>query len=158
MDGFTLIEILVAVMIFGVIMLTVFSSFRSFMLSDYFVKTSLDQADIVRNFTARSAADIKSIRISLEPEYKKPEFDTPPDRFRFYGDENFLAGHVFSRLRFVSLAHIAFGNDPKNRLPPRLSIMSATIRIRPLTFADQTQQESLPMLIISPVILCFSPI
>ncbi len=113
MHGFTLIEIMVSLMIFGIIMLTVFSAFRSFMLSDHIVKTSLGQSDTLRAFTCRVAADLKLIRILLAPEYKKPEFDSRPDRFRFHGDESVLAGHVFSRLRFVSLAHIAFGNDPR---------------------------------------------
>lgn len=111
--GFTLVEILVAVVVFGVLMLTVFSSFRSFIISHGVVKSSLAKADKMRDLTVRIVSDLQSLRISLPPEYGKPDFDSPSDRFRFSGDEISVSGSVFSRLRFVSLAHISSGGDPR---------------------------------------------
>ncbi|MBF0228428.1 MAG: type II secretion system protein [Desulfamplus sp.] len=143
--GFTLFEILVAVMIFGIIMLTIFSSFRSFIKSSYFIKDKIAASEVIASITNVMVRDFISLRISLPPEYsKKLSADStssnsgnftdstsvngnlsstsdsiPPsslfdnsddkDKFRFFGDETAVEGEIFSRVRFASLAHIAFG-------------------------------------------------
>lgn len=140
-SAFTLLEILVAVMIFGIIMLTVFSSFRSFMTSSYMIKRDMAASEITTSVADIMVRDLLSLRISLPPEYSgdvsgeigsasgkrasgatipdsKPPFsgfaeDDGRDKFRFSGDETVLEGDIFSRLRFASLAHISFGSDAR---------------------------------------------
>ncbi|MBF0573969.1 MAG: type II secretion system protein, partial [Desulfamplus sp.] len=139
--GFTLFEILVAVMIFGIIMLTIFSSFRSFVKSSYFIKDNITASEIIGSISNVVVKDFISLRISLPPEYSKKLssdsthstssnftdsnsangkldsisssslFDNSDDKdkFRFFGDETAVEGEMFSRVRFASLAHIAFG-------------------------------------------------
>ncbi|MBF0376647.1 MAG: type II secretion system protein [Desulfamplus sp.] len=143
--GFTLFEILVAVMIFGIIMLTIFSSFRSFIKSSYFIKDKIAASEVIASISNVVVRDFISLRISLPPEYSKklssnstsstsgdfknstsvngtsdstsdsisPSslFDNSDDKdkFRFFGDETTIEGELFSRVRFASLAHVAFG-------------------------------------------------
>ncbi|MEA1969662.1 MAG: type II secretion system protein [Thermodesulfobacteriota bacterium] len=105
-SGFTLVEILVAVMIFGILMTTLFSSFKSFILSSNMVKNNINHAVEVRNSLKRVVKDIESLYISMPPRYKKAEFDSVPDPFRFFCDEININGILFSRLRFASNEHI----------------------------------------------------
>lgn len=117
--AFTLLEILVAVMIFGIIMLTVFSSFRSFMVSAQMIKNSMIASRICSVISSVMERDFLSLRIALPPEYSKSvsgstDYDDK-DSFRFTGDETTDRGNIFSRVRFTSLFHIDFGNYGNQR-------------------------------------------
>ncbi|MBF0390560.1 MAG: type II secretion system protein [Desulfamplus sp.] len=113
--GFTLFEILVAVMIFGVIMLTIFSSFRSFILSSQMIKTNIAASEVAESLSNIIFRDMLSLRVSLKEERSRQNSasSAPNDRdkFRFSGDETAQGTESFSRLRFASLAHIPFGKE-----------------------------------------------
>lgn len=116
-SAFTLLEILVAVVIFGIIMLTIFASFRSFMVSAAMIKDEMRASETESAITNLMVRDFLSLRIALAPEYSRPVSDSKDetDIFRFTGEETTEVGNIFSRLRFVSLSHIAFGEDgPKS--------------------------------------------
>lgn len=129
-SGFTLLEILVAVMIFGIVMLTLFSSLRSFMLSSQMIKTNIAASEAAASVNKIMERDFLNLRISMAPEYSKNEAESgidsikgtrssfsgtasqdKRDKFRFIGDETTEGGNVFSRVRFASLNHIQFGDD-----------------------------------------------
>ncbi|MBF0232323.1 MAG: type II secretion system protein [Desulfamplus sp.] len=115
-SGFTLIEILVAVMIFGIIMLTVFSAFRSFAVSSDMIRNNMAASQISAGIARVMTRDFLSLRIALEPEYSRPVSGgktDDKDRFRFVGDETVGKSDTFSRVRFASLAHISFGSNKR---------------------------------------------
>ncbi len=123
--GFTLIEIMIAVLIFGILMLTIFSSFRSFVLSSSMINGHIEQCEKADMLMNRVIIDLQALRIALPPEYAKPDsssrsqistsvsYDNEMDPFRFLGGESSVNGVSFSTLSFTSLAHISFGQDTR---------------------------------------------
>lgn len=110
--GFTLMEILVAVLIFGTIMMTLFSTFRSFVASSRLIRHHIAGAEKGPFWMTRMLRDIRSIRIAFPPEYQNPsETDGLLDPFRIVAERISMAGHEFSTLSFVSLSHISFEGD-----------------------------------------------
>jgi len=110
--GFTLIEILVAVVIFGVLMTTLFSSFNAFIHSTSAVKDQINSISRNRNASQRILKDLAALYIVHPPRYEKPGFDSAGDPFRMVCDETSVSGSSFSRLRFASSGHISLdGSD-----------------------------------------------
>ena len=101
-QGFTLMEILVAVLIFAVLMVTVLSSFKAFVLSSDHIRTAISQDEIMGPPMDVLSRDLLSIHLSLPPAYTRPDTRSVPDPFRVVGDSDSVGGEVFSRLRFVS--------------------------------------------------------
>ncbi|MBF0467510.1 MAG: type II secretion system protein [Desulfamplus sp.] len=115
-SGFTLLEIVVAVMIFGIIMLTAFSAFRSFAVSSDMIRNNMAASQVSAGITRTMTRDFLSLRIALEPEYSRPVSGgrtDDKDRFRFVGDETAGKTDTFSRVRFASLAHIYSGSSKR---------------------------------------------
>lgn len=105
--GFTLFEILIAIFIFAIVVTTIFGSYN-------FVFSTVDDLDrtltideTARNCLDRMVFDLQGLYVSLPPEYQKPEFNAPPDLYRFAGEIETVANEAFPRLRFCSLAHVA---------------------------------------------------
>ncbi len=123
-SAFTLLEILVAAMIFGIIMLTIFSSFRSFLLSSQKIKTNIAVSETITSINSVLVRDFLSLRVSMPPEYTRQtlretslssgssslNLDDYNDKFRFIGEQVTEGGKIFSKVKFASLAHIPFGN------------------------------------------------
>ncbi len=99
--GFTLIEILMAVLIFSLIMTVLFSSFKAFMISSEAVKESIIRTEAIRTVLKRIRLDLEAIYIQQIPRYKKPEFNSEPDPYRFVGKEDgfFFASYAHATLR-----------------------------------------------------------
>lgn len=106
--GFTLVEILIATLIFSIIMTVLFSSFKAFVLSSEAVKESVLQTEAFQSVIKRMKLDLEAIYITQPPFYKKPELHSKPDSFRFSGKEN--------RFFFASLAHTPFGKNGKKAI------------------------------------------
>ncbi len=110
-SGFTLLEILMAVVIFAVIMTTLFSSFRAFILSGTHVKNELVQTEKITGMFNRINSDLDSVFCLQPPRYRRPEFDSQPDPYQFAGNRETVGQTVFSFLVFTSLAHAGFNRD-----------------------------------------------
>ena len=107
-EGFTLLEILIALFIFSVVVTTIFGSYN-------FIFSTTDAADndsvayeSARNCLNRMTTDLQAVHVAFPPAYTPPGFDASPDPYRFSGETDTVGNTVFSRLRFSSLAHIAF--------------------------------------------------
>ncbi len=111
--GFTLVEILIAILIFSVVISTLFSSFKAFIISSENVKEVVAHSEKIRNVFKRISLDLESIYVLQPPRYKKPEFDSDPDPYRFEGKEENLGQSVVSTLVFPSFAHAGFGSDQR---------------------------------------------
>lgn len=107
-NGFTLVEVLVAILIFGIIVTTVFASHRSVFISAPIIESSIDLYEMSGTCLGRIAIDLRSIYIAQPPAYKKPEFDASPDPYRVMASGNADGADSTPRLRFASLGHLPF--------------------------------------------------
>lgn len=110
-DGFTLAEILIAIFIFSIISVTIYSSLHSVLFSGRMIDGNIDRNEIARNCLNRMVSDIHALVVSLPPGYRKPETDEDADPYRIVGDTSYIGSSTFPRLRFVSLAHVAFARE-----------------------------------------------
>jgi general secretion pathway protein J len=104
--GFTLLEIMISILIFSIIITTVFASYRSVFFSRGKIDASLDLYGMAGSCLNRISLDLSGIVIAQVPEYAKPEFDSTPDPFRVVGDRSDLSGADFPRLRLTSRSHV----------------------------------------------------
>lgn len=106
MKGFTLLEILVAIVIFSIVMVTLLSSFKAFTLTGEGVKNSLVEQEKIEALYRVFSADLESLFALQPPRYKKPQFDSEPDKFRFYGTRETEGGNAASYVEFSSLSNM----------------------------------------------------
>ncbi|MCP3871744.1 MAG: hypothetical protein GY699_01105 [Desulfobacteraceae bacterium] len=111
--GFTFIEIFIAMLILVVVMVTLFSSFKAFIFTSKSIKEDVGQSAIITNVSKRISLDLEAIYVPQPPKYKRPEFNTDPDPYRFSGTQDTLGQKVVSSLVFTSLAHAKFGQDQR---------------------------------------------
>ncbi len=104
--GFTLLEIMIAILIFSIIITTVFASYRSVFFSAGKINASLDLYGMAGSCLNRISLDLSGIAIAQVPEYTKPEFDSAADPYRVVGDRSDLSGADFPRLRLASRSHV----------------------------------------------------
>jgi general secretion pathway protein J len=109
--GFTLLEILIAIFIFSVVVTTIFVSYNSVFSKSETIDKGITTYEMAKNCLDRMAIDLKSIHVSLPPEYSQPDFDDPPDPFRIVGENIFIENNSFSKIRFTSLAHLPLGKN-----------------------------------------------
>jgi len=102
-------EILVAVLILGVLMTTLFASFNAFLSSSTVVTETLAQNERINTLLGHLERDLYALYITLPPRYKVPETASDVDPFRFQGVKEQISGLEFSRLTFTSLNHLSFG-------------------------------------------------
>ena len=104
--GFTLLEIMVSILIFSIIITTIFASFRSVFFSSDKIDAGLDLYGMAGSCLNRISLDLNGITVAQPPEYTKPEFDATPDPYRVVGDRSDLSGADFPRLRLASRSHV----------------------------------------------------
>ena len=104
--GFTLIEVMVSILIFSIIITTIFASFRSVFFSADKIDVGLDTYGMAGSCLNRISLDLSGITIVQPPEYTKPETDSPPDPYRVVGDQSEVSGADFPRLRLASRSHV----------------------------------------------------
>jgi len=95
-------EILVAVVIFAILMTTVLSSFKAFVMSSDHIRTAISRDEAMGPPVEILSRDFMCIHLSLPPSYIKPDTRSGPDPFRLLGDTETVGGETFSRVRFVS--------------------------------------------------------
>ncbi|MFH1241685.1 MAG: prepilin-type N-terminal cleavage/methylation domain-containing protein [Pseudomonadota bacterium] len=106
-EGFTLVEILIAVFIFAVILTTIFTTYTG---AFRIMEQTESQAGIyamARTALERMIEDLESIYVIPRTTTNKTDGDTRlPDLF--VGEEKEIGGRPFASLRFLSTAHISF--------------------------------------------------
>ena len=117
-NGFTLVEVLVAVTIFAIAISTLLGSFNMVISNIDPMKTGLDNYEMGQNTMDRIQKDLMSLCLTPDPIYTQPGLEgfDHPDRFRFVSEKKLLDGNSFSHLRFASFEHLAFDKDQKNRI------------------------------------------
>ncbi len=109
--GFTLLEILIAIFIFAIVIVTIFASYRTVFSRSGAIDEDIALSEMAHNAIIRMTLDIQSIHLTLYPAYKPPGFNAQPEPYRIVGDTVYIKDKIFPRLRFTSLAHLPFGKD-----------------------------------------------
>ncbi len=105
--GFTLLEVLLAVFIFSIVMVTVFGSFHLLFSDTAAVQEHLQAYESAQTCFARIMADLAAIQITDKFIYKPPESRDAADPYRLVCEKNNSAGGGDSpKLRFASIAHL----------------------------------------------------
>jgi general secretion pathway protein J len=112
-DGFTLMEILVAVFILGIVMTTVMASFSMVFSTTAAMEEAGAAFEMGKNCLNRITTDLESIIIAERPFYKPPKTDGPFDPYRLQGTNESIGGTGFAKLRLASRAHVPLGASPR---------------------------------------------
>lgn len=107
-DGFTLLEILIAIFIFSIVVTTIFASYNSVFTGTESIDRTITTFEMAKNCLNRIVFDLNSTYIALPPQYTPPDFDTPPNPYRVVGNTVYIKSKDFPRLRFTSLSHMPF--------------------------------------------------
>jgi len=111
--GFTLMEILLAFLILGIVVTTILASFNAVFSTTDTLKNSSRYYDMAKNCLNRMSLDLGALYITQPPLYKPPDFDDPPDPYRIVGSYNDIGGTSFAKIRFASNAHIPLNKSVK---------------------------------------------
>ena len=104
--GFTLMEILLAFLILGIVITTILASFNAVFSTTDTLNNSSRYYDMAKNCLNRMTLDLGALYITQPPLYKPPDMDDPPDPYRIVGSINEIGGTSFAAIRFASTAHI----------------------------------------------------
>jgi prepilin-type N-terminal cleavage/methylation domain-containing protein len=107
--GFTLLEVLVAMTILSVTLLTLLSTFRTVSTSSERIKNEIRRQERIQQCLDVITADLEQIYLPRPPRYHPPDHNQPPDPYRFLGTEDGIDGVYFSHLQFSSLNHLDLG-------------------------------------------------
>ncbi|NNL77881.1 MAG: hypothetical protein HKO68_16235 [Desulfobacterales bacterium] len=105
--GFTLMEILLAFLILGIVVTTILASFNAVFSTTETLENSAKYYDMAKNCLNRMTLDLEALYTIQPPLFKPPDFDDPPDPYRFVGSNTDIGGTSFALIRFTSSAHIA---------------------------------------------------
>ena len=111
--GFTLMEILLAFLILGIVLTTILASFNAVFSTTDTLKYSSRYYDMAKNCLSRMTLDLGALYITRPPLYKPPDFDDPPDPYRIVGSNSDIGGTSFADIRFASNAHIPLNKSTK---------------------------------------------
>jgi general secretion pathway protein J len=111
--GFTLMEILLAFLILGIVITTILASFNAVFSTTETLNNSARYYDMAKNCLNRMTLDLGGLYISQPPLYKPPNFDDPPDPYRIVGSSSENGGTSFAKVRFASNAHIPLNKSIK---------------------------------------------
>jgi general secretion pathway protein J len=112
-NGFTLMEILVAVFILAIVVTTVMASFSMVFSTTAAMEGAGTAFEMGKNCLNRITADLENIVIAERPFYKPPKTDGPLDPYRLQGADESISGTRFAKLRFTSRAHVPLGGSPR---------------------------------------------
>lgn len=111
--GFTLMELMLAIVILGLVVTTVLASFNTVFSTTDALQSNSQIYEMAKNCLKRMSRDLESVYIALPPIYKPPEFDDPPNDYRIVGLSEDTGGTGFAKLRFTSRAHLPLENTTR---------------------------------------------
>ena len=114
-NGFTLVEVLIAVTIFGIVVTSLYGSFNLIISNVNPINSSLDDYEMARSAMDRITQDLNALYVSPLNIYSPPDIETENvmDMFRFLSQPFEIGAGSFSQLRFASFEHISFMRNQK---------------------------------------------
>ncbi|MBS0012983.1 MAG: prepilin-type N-terminal cleavage/methylation domain-containing protein [Desulfobacterales bacterium] len=104
--GFTLLEVLVAVVIFAVIATIVYSAMNAAISRIGVIKDGDRVFAMGAGCLHRISTDLHSAYADPYPLFSPPDAADDPDPYAFVGQTDFVAGNSFSGLQFAAFAHL----------------------------------------------------
>jgi general secretion pathway protein J len=111
-SGFTLIEIMLAILIFAIVVTTVLTSFNMVFSSTPAINDTVAAYEMAANCLLRINDDLTAAFIIPSAGYAPPDLDDPPDPYRIVGGFE-RERSAFILLRFASLSHLPMGHDKR---------------------------------------------
>jgi general secretion pathway protein J len=102
--GFTLVEILIAIFILGLVMATVYASYSGILTTSHTMEEELDIYKMARAAMDRMIKDLSSLQTSSGPAGSSGSFDLRSEKKKLNNIE-------FHSLSFWSASHLAFGEN-----------------------------------------------
>ncbi len=110
-SGYTLIELLIAMSIFGIIVSIVFGTFNIIINSSKQIEQDMDFYKSAQNCIKIMSEDLRTLYISFPPVYISPEFNENPDPYRIICENKQLGSESYANLRFTSYNHFPLNKD-----------------------------------------------
>jgi len=112
--GFTLVEVLVAMIIFSGLMLTLFSSFNAFTASSQMIEQYEERTRELGPGLDTLISDLEQTFVLQPPQFMDPDTDDAKNqkKFQFSAGQDQIEGETFSHLSFTSLSPVQFHNPP----------------------------------------------
>ena len=112
LSGFTLIEILVALAIVGIVMLTAFGALSAVNRTTATIQRRLDTVARARAGLGRLVGDLEALHVTATEAYQVPGIGDDPDPYRVLCDNSPDDPQDFQRLAFAARAHLPLSADP----------------------------------------------
>jgi general secretion pathway protein J len=114
-NGFTLMEIMIAMFVLSVVISLVFASLDGVLGSADHVNAQSDILEMGQTCMERIAADLDALHIMTYPRYAPPgiDDDDEDELYRIEGEAVSMGGETFAKLRFASLAHLPLNQVPR---------------------------------------------
>ncbi|WP_300672395.1 type II secretion system protein [Desulfoluna sp.] len=110
-QGFTLMEVLVAVTIMGLVMATLGTAFRQLSTGAKMLEESGDDNLAVGEAARWIGLDLEALYVDQSPLYSEADSMDEASPYRFTLDREMVGGEEMSLLRFTSLNHLPFGGS-----------------------------------------------
>lgn len=104
--GFTLLEILLAMLIFAVVITTVFGSYGAVFFNAGDMDQDVKVHEMAQTCLDRMIQDLYAIYVPVPPEFKPPGINDPPSVYQIAGESVLLQNAAYATLRFTALAHL----------------------------------------------------
>jgi len=112
-SGFTLIEILIALLLVGILLTTLFAASRGLLHQIQPVTRQTRMGQLAAAALNRFQVDLSQVVISMPPAYRRPQFNTDPDPYRIVGQNDTALGKTLAQLQFASLGHFPETTGPQ---------------------------------------------
>ena len=114
--GFTLIEILVALFIFGILVVTLFAAYRALVTDAEHLEKAMKFRQMGKTCLDRITEDLNGVYVTPAVRYKPPGPTGPADPYAVTAETESIGGDPFARMRFATTAHVGFEDPPKQGL------------------------------------------
>ncbi len=111
--GFTLIEVLVAITLFGVIMTTLYTTFRTFLTGADALERNREAYQTIQPFFDRLTADLQNIIIDQPPRYTRPHPSAASDPYRLIVGPADTGVSGMDQIAFAATTHLSYGPEPR---------------------------------------------
>ncbi|MFO7929979.1 MAG: type II secretion system protein GspJ [Thermodesulfobacteriota bacterium] len=128
--GFTLLEILIAISIFGVIATIVYSTFNAVVSRTDVIKEEAAVSEMAATCLNRITMDLKAMYVEQYPLYKPADYDDEPDPYRFEAELDYTGSKQFPRLSFASGEHLPMSGDRRDLSADNKTMRPGLARIR----------------------------
>jgi len=109
--GFTLLEILVAVAVLGIVVLAALGGLSAVQRSAVAIETNLARVHNAPVFLERLRKDLEALVVVPAEEFRPPDVTSDPDPYRFYCERTVEDPADFVRLEFASQSHLPLADD-----------------------------------------------